>query len=120
MTRNQCHSRFNRWESIPISCPSVLSRKFVEELAPEERHNLAHGVEPWVERPPPSPLPLSRPCGIGGRRRGEGLRTQGWRPGLRYSAPNGATTRSSWTRTSATNLRLSTLAFYYTFINIYL
>jgi hypothetical protein len=23
---------------------SVLSRKFVEELAPEERHNLAHGV----------------------------------------------------------------------------
>jgi len=38
----------------------VPSEKFAEELAPEERHNLAHGVEPWVCRPP-SLFPFSSP-----------------------------------------------------------
>src|SRR6516162_294336 len=52
----------------------------------KERHNVAHGVKPWVGAPSLSPFPSPARAGEGCRRRGEGLRTQGSRPGLRYSA----------------------------------
>src|SRR6516164_11277206 len=50
----------------------------------KERHNVAHGVKPWV----------GAPCLCPFRRRGEGLRTQGSRPGLRYSAASRLSNRT--------------------------
>src|SRR5262249_8897444 len=45
--------------------------------APKERHNVAHGVKPWVGAPSLAPFPSPARAGEGCRRRGEGLRTQG-------------------------------------------
>jgi hypothetical protein len=62
------------------------NRSSRHKSAPKERHNLAHGVSRGCEALSLSPFPSPARAGEGCRRRGEGLRTQGWRPGLRYSA----------------------------------
>jgi hypothetical protein len=75
--------------SLLVSC----NRSSRHNSAPKERHNLAHSVKPWVEAPSLSPFPSPARAGEGCRRRGEGLGTQGSRPGLSYCAasrlPNG-------------------------------
>src|SRR5215831_10637026 len=90
---------------------SVLSRKFVEKLAPQERHNVAHGASRGSRHLPSSPFPSpARPAAqsapslklwsvsdlraAGWRERGaEGgvgaIPSPGLRPGLTYFAPSG-------------------------------
>src|SRR6516164_2182149 len=73
-----------------VSC----NRSSQQKSAPKERHNVAHGVKPWVGAPSLSPFPSPARAGEGCRRRGEGLRTQGSRPGLRYSAASRLSNRT--------------------------
>src|SRR5215831_1286775 len=89
-----------------VSC----NRSSQHKSAPKERHNLAHGVKPWVGAPSLSPFPSPArpaaqsavPVGLraqvlraaGRRERGAegGVRatlSPGLRPGLRYFAPSG-------------------------------
>jgi len=73
---------------------SVLSQKLVEEVSPsaDGRHNLAHGDSRgfWPQPPPSTPSPVRRGRG---NKRGWGHSSQGFRPGLKYSAPDGAPKR---------------------------
>jgi hypothetical protein len=99
-------------------------RSSLKNSAPKERHNLAHGASRGLKAHSLSPFPSpARPAvqslQAAGRRergvrrgdRGEGLRTQGSRPGLRSSAPNGAGARSgSHSGTLSTNLPVRTLS----------
>jgi hypothetical protein len=48
------------------------------------------GREPWVSEASLTPVPSFAGAGEGCRRRGEGRPSQGSRPGLQYSAPDGA------------------------------
>jgi len=89
-----------------VSC----NRSSQHKSAPKERHNVAHGVKPWVGAPSLSPFPSPArpaaqsavPVGLraqvlraaGRRERGAegGVRatlSPGLRPGLRYFAPSG-------------------------------
>jgi len=68
-----------------------VSQKFVEYVSPRSgRKRVAHGVSRGFVRPSLTPVPSPARAGEGCRRRGEGLQTQGSRPGLLYGAPDGA------------------------------
>ena len=68
-----------------------MSQKFVEYVSPRSgRKRVAHGVSRGFVRPSLTPVPSPARAGEGCRRRGEGLQTQGSRPGLLYGAPDGA------------------------------
>ncbi len=121
-----------RGDSAQVSLACRL-RSSLKNSAPKERHNLAHGASRGSKAPSLSPVPSPARAGEGcpsAERDGvRGLRTQGWdkkslsfaklpppqlappRPGLRYSAPNGARTQSGFhSETLSTNLRVRTLA----------
>src|SRR5499425_1614501 len=85
-----------------VSC----NRSSQHKSAPKERHNVAHGVKPWVGAPSLSPFPSPARAGEGCRRRGEGLRTQGSRPGLRYSAASRLSNRTPGSLGFMNELRL--------------
>src|SRR6516225_9372364 len=81
-------------------------RSSLKKSAPKERDNLAHGVSRGFEAPSLSPFPSPARAGEGCRRRGEGVRTQGSRPGLRYSAASRLWNGTPGTRDFINELRL--------------
>ena len=71
--------------------PGVVSHKFVEYVSPRSgRESVAHGASLGSGRTSLTPVPSPARAGEGCRRQGEGRFSQGWRPGLLSSAPNGA------------------------------
>jgi Protein of unknown function (DUF2950) len=86
-------------------------RGSLRNSAPKKRHNLAHGASRGLKAPSLSPFPSPARAGEGCRKRGEGFRTQGSRPGLRYCAPNGAVARQGpHSGTFSTSFWFTTLA----------
>jgi hypothetical protein len=84
-----------------VSC----NRSSQHKSAPKERHNVAHGqAVGWGTLPLPLPSPAR--AGEGCRRWGEGLRTQGSHPGLRYSAASRLSNRTLEAREFINELRL--------------
>jgi hypothetical protein len=65
--------------------------------------------EPWVREPSLTPVPSPARAGEGCRRRSEGSLPQGWCPGLRSCAPDGAVEGSALRTIWSTNLRDTTL-----------
>src|SRR5207247_9650833 len=77
-------------DNAPLTslCTGLLRQKLTKECSSEGATEHRPRREPWVSGAPPhSPIPLSRKRERGGRRRGEGLLSQGLCPGLSISRP---------------------------------
>src|SRR6516165_11306859 len=70
-----------------VSC----NRSSQQKSAPKERHNVAHGVKPWVGAPSLSPFPSPARAGEGCRRRSGGYSLPRAAPWANIFRPFGAT-----------------------------
>jgi len=95
LAANEIRLQLGLQSSVANSKPETGNSKFESGVSPRSgRNNVAHGLSRRWEEPSLTPVPSPARAGEGYRRRDEGLETQGLRPGLSYSTPDGASPQS--------------------------